>query len=69
MRFRYSFFIFFVLSFVIVAQAQESEEITVDELTAHIKYLASDELEGRKPGTLGGKLAAEYIRNELKKIV
>ncbi|MBZ0179873.1 MAG: M20/M25/M40 family metallo-hydrolase [Melioribacteraceae bacterium] len=67
MRFRYSFFIFFVLSFVIVAQAQESEEITVDELTAHIKYLASDELEGRKPGTLGGKLAAEYIRNELKK--
>ena len=29
----------------------------------HVKYLASDDLEGRKPGTEGGKKAAEYIKN------
>jgi ABC-type dipeptide/oligopeptide/nickel transport system permease component len=32
-------------------------------LTAHAKYLASDELEGRKMGTEGNRKAAEYIAN------
>jgi len=32
-------------------------------LTAHVKYLASDELEGRKMGTKGNRKAAEYIAN------
>jgi aminopeptidase YwaD len=36
--------------------------ITVKELRKHVEYLASDELEGRKPGTRGDELAAEYIR-------
>ncbi|MCF8240748.1 MAG: M20/M25/M40 family metallo-hydrolase [Melioribacteraceae bacterium] len=49
------------------AQAVESPEITIDELKDHIYYLASEELGGRKPGTEGGKLAAEYIRENLEK--
>lgn len=32
-------------------------------LTAHAKYLASDELEGRKMGTEGNRKAAQYIAN------
>lgn len=42
-------------------------EVTVDELKAHIGYLASDELKGRLTGTEGDSLAAEYIRAELMK--
>ena len=33
----------------------------------HVKYLASDELEGRFPGSNGGKKAAEYIRDHFLK--
>jgi len=43
------------------------QSITKEELKEHVNYLASDELEGRKPGTEGDKSAAEYIRNEFKK--
>lgn len=39
--------------------------ITADELHVHIAYLASDSLEGRKPGKIGGKKAAEYIVRDL----
>ena len=34
---------------------------------AEVKYLASDELEGRGPGTKGIEIAAEYIRDEFRK--
>ncbi len=43
--------------------SQTTADITVPELKAHVEYLASDELEGRKPGTKGGMLAATYIRD------
>jgi len=36
-------------------------EITADELTAHVRYLASDELEGRGSGTRGHEKAAVYV--------
>ncbi|MBM4150130.1 MAG: M28 family peptidase [Ignavibacteria bacterium] len=39
-----------------------------DRLQAHVKYLASETLEGRAPGTKGNLLAAEYIRDQFKKI-
>lgn len=42
------------------------DEITVDEVKEHVAYLASEELEGRKPGTEGGLKAAEYIREQLQ---
>ncbi len=38
-----------------------SEAISVEELTGHVRYLASDELMGRRTGTEGERLAAEYI--------
>lgn len=57
-----------LLSINVFAQQPDSPEITIDELKAHIYYLASDELEGRKPGTEGIKKAAEYIRKQLKKM-
>jgi len=44
----------------------KSSEVTVNELKKHISYLASDELKGRRTGTEGDSLAAEYIRKELK---
>jgi Zn-dependent M28 family amino/carboxypeptidase len=36
------------------------EPITVDEIAAHIRYLSSDQLEGRAVGTKGIELAARY---------
>ena len=33
---------------------------SVERLRAHIKYLASDKLEGRRSSTAGATLAAEY---------
>ena len=41
--------------------------ITQKELKSHVRYLASDRLKGRFPGTDGGRHAAEYIRNQFKK--
>jgi aminopeptidase YwaD len=40
--------------------------ITVEELKAHVKYLASDELEGRGSGTEGNRKAAAYIAERMK---
>ncbi|MBN1638630.1 MAG: M20/M25/M40 family metallo-hydrolase [Ignavibacteriales bacterium] len=56
----------FVTFYSIIAQDQTNPEITVEELYAHIKYLASEECEGRKPGTEGGKLASDYIKSQLE---
>ncbi|MCK5169242.1 MAG: hypothetical protein KAQ75_05115, partial [Bacteroidales bacterium] len=41
-------------------------DITQNELYNHIKFLASDSLKGRYPGTPEDKVAAKYIANELK---
>lgn len=41
--------------------------ITAGECEAHMKYLASDELEGRMSGKKGNVLAAKYIKSELEK--
>lgn len=43
-----------------------NNDITKEEIYSHIKYLASDKLEGRFPGTEGGKLAMDYISKEFK---
>src|SRR5213596_2842116 len=44
------------------------ETITPDGLLAHIKILASDEFEGRAPGTKGEELSVKYISDQLKQI-
>src|SRR3954471_10050150 len=40
--------------------------IRPEEIDAHLRFLASDLLEGRAPATRGGRLAEEYIATELK---
>jgi Zn-dependent M28 family amino/carboxypeptidase len=44
------------------------EAITPDGLLAHIKVLASDEFEGRAPGSKGEDLSVKYITDQLKKV-
>jgi len=43
-----------------------SPAVTDEDLYEHVKYLASDELEGRMTGTEGTRLAAEYIAARFK---
>src|SRR6266705_7162712 len=42
--------------------------ITPDGLLAHIKMLASDEFEGRAPGSKGEELSIKYISDQFKQI-
>jgi Zn-dependent M28 family amino/carboxypeptidase len=42
------------------------EAITPDGMLAHIKVLASDEFEGRAPGTKGEELSVKYISDQFK---
>src|SRR5881392_525781 len=42
------------------------EAITPDGLLAHIKILASDEFEGRAPGSKGEELSVKYIADQFK---
>jgi len=44
------------------------EAITPDGLLAHIKILASDEFDGRAPGTKGEELSVKYITDQFKQI-
>jgi Zn-dependent M28 family amino/carboxypeptidase len=44
------------------------ERITPDGLLAHIKVLASDEFEGRAPGSKGEDLSVKYITDQFEKI-
>ena len=44
------------------------EAITPDALLAHIKVLASDEFEGRAPGTKGEELSVKYITDQFKQV-
>lgn len=38
--------------------------ISADRIRAHVRFLASDLLEGRGPGQRGGELAAEYLATQ-----
>ena len=44
------------------------ESIKSDELLSHIKTLASDEFEGRAPGTKGEELTVNYLTGQFKKL-
>ncbi|HMS64337.1 MAG TPA: M20/M25/M40 family metallo-hydrolase [Ignavibacteria bacterium] len=43
-----------------------NDDITKEEVYDHIKYLSSDALEGRFPGTAGDSLTENYIAEEFK---
>jgi len=42
------------------------DELTVSEVQSHLRFLASDELMGRKPGTYGADIAARYIAEQFR---
>lgn len=42
------------------------DELTVSEVELHLRFLASDELMGRKPGTYGADIAARYIAEQFR---
>ncbi len=59
--------VFVVLVLLVVSCGQKyNPEITVEDITANIEYLASDSLKGRKPGEEGGLLAAQFIRDKFE---
>jgi len=55
--------LFFIAGCATQRLAASLPEPSVSNIRSHIEYLASDKLEGRRTGTEGEKLAAEYIRN------
>ncbi len=59
----------FIISQVLISCSTtkiDNPEISISEVESHIKYLASDELKGRYPGTEGDQLAAEYIAQQFQ---
>src|SRR5215468_9436526 len=44
------------------------DSITSDDLMRHIKTLASDEFEGRAPGTHGEDLTVRYLTDQFKRL-
>jgi len=59
--------IILILPFIWFSCSIYTENTNRNNLQKHVKYLASDELEGRYPASKGGLLAAEYIKNQFKK--
>jgi aminopeptidase YwaD len=59
-------FLVFALTVTSLAQQKRTDDISlsVERLRDHISYLASDKLEGRRTGTPGAEMAAEYIARE-----
>jgi Zn-dependent M28 family amino/carboxypeptidase len=57
-----------VTVFAATAFARKTDTPTFDaeKIRAHVKYLASDELEGRGTGQKGGDVAADYIAAQFK---
>jgi Zn-dependent M28 family amino/carboxypeptidase len=55
-----------IFSYSAFNQTLTQSDIDTNYYKSSLNYLASDELEGRKPGTKGGDLAAEYIASQFK---
>lgn len=60
------FFIVIITSSVLPQKNYSNAEISSKDIYDHLKYIASDELEGRYTGSKGEKLAADYIENQFK---
>ena len=58
-----------LLSFLISCTGYKyAEEISPGDSEHHLKYLASDDLQGRYPGTPGDALAGEYIESRFREL-
>ena len=49
-------------------QVKYANTITVEDLTKHLTYLASDEMKGRDTGSPEGKIAANYLADFYKSL-
>src|SRR5947209_6002319 len=58
--------LFLSAALFIASDAGQDLHVSGEKIRAHVKYLASDELDGRGVGTTGEKLATEYITAQLK---
>ena len=50
------------------ALQQAENSINTDDMTTHVRILASDDFQGRKPFTEGETKTIEYLAQEYKKI-
>lgn len=48
------------------AKAKQSEQISVERITRHVQFLASDKLQGRRTGTPAADEAGRYIAKEFR---
>ena len=62
-----------LLIFILITSAacsqpknEKNSKITAKEVQEHINYLASDKLEGRLTGTVGARMASDYIRQDFE---
>ena len=62
------FILLFILAHAAFTQQAPSTAPDVEALKKHVGYLASDELEGRRPGTAGANKAADYIAEEFDRL-
>src|SRR5215469_3645714 len=56
------------LSLLLMTYSVSAQNLRIsgEKMRAHVKYLASDELEGRGVGTTGEKLATNYLAAQLQ---
>ena len=64
----YLIFLLLIAQFVSAQRLKKSDKIIIDNLHNEIGYLASDQLDGRRTGTPGEKLAYEYLAGQFKSI-
>jgi Zn-dependent M28 family amino/carboxypeptidase len=57
---------FFLAVAALLAEKTNAPKFDPENIRAHVKYLASDKLEGRGTGQPGGELAADYIAGQFK---
>src|SRR5206468_4944189 len=48
------------------AERAAANRITAAEISAHVRFLSDDQLEGRKPGQPGDELAIKYLASQLE---
>ncbi|NIU89144.1 MAG: M28 family peptidase, partial [Nitrosopumilaceae archaeon] len=59
--------VLYTLLFTTTGVSAQSSDISAQQIISHIRFLASDELAGRKAGKAGGEKAANYIASHFKK--
>jgi Zn-dependent M28 family amino/carboxypeptidase len=53
-----------LIPLIALTAAAQMTEISGERIRAHVKFLSSDLLEGRAPGSRGGELATEYMATQ-----